>query len=108
MPIGWAPQSGDTHRSPSRGKALYGGDRIAFERSRRPAVHPDWHVSDQGDPVELAVEFRIENIPGSQVRGRAVVPERDTARGPAEAHRELGPHDVLPQELEHDLALASR
>ena len=40
--------------------------------------------------------------------GGAVIPERHTARRPAKTHGEFGPHHVLPQKLQHDLALAWR
>ena len=35
------------------------------------------------------------------MRGRPVVPERDVARIPFEAHRVFGAHNMLPQDLQY-------
>src|SRR5499426_875574 len=81
-------------------------DRLPFDRDRGATVHPHGHVAHERYPVELAIEVRIEDVGRRQVRRRPVVPHRDVACLPLEPYRVLGAHDMLPEQIEHHLALA--
>ena len=73
-------------------------------RRRRPAVDTHERLSDQRDPVQLAIEIGLEDVGRRQVRGRAVVPERDVAGIPLETDRVFRPRHVLPDQFEQLLA----
>src|SRR5215469_766382 len=69
---------------------------------------PTSGLPNQCHPVELAVEIGFENVGGREVHRRAIVPKRDVALVPLEAHGVFGTRDVLPKDLEDFLALARR
>src|SRR4051812_43626223 len=79
-------------------------DRHPLDGRRRPAVDTDERLSDQRDPVQLAIEIGLEDVGRRQVRGRAVVPERDVAGIPLETDRVFRPRYVLPDQFEQLLA----
>src|SRR3954465_3630783 len=74
----------------------------------RAARRLDQRLADQRDAVELAVEVGSKDVGRREMRGRAIVPERDVAFVPLEAHRVFRAGDMLPQHFEELVAFARR
>ena len=83
-------------------------DWLAGQPGRRPTVNTHKGFAGKRDAVELALEFGGKDVFGPQMRRGTVVPEGHASRLPLETDGKLGPHSVLPQDLQKRLALTRR
>ena len=75
-------------------------EELAPELDRLESVGPDRDVARDRDPLDPAVEVARREVDRTEMRGRPVVPEREAVGLPPEPHRELGPGDLVEQQIE--------
>src|SRR3954451_22094255 len=83
-----------------------GQDRQSLDRPGGLAIDPDKRLTDEGNAIELTVELGLEDVPRRQMYRRAIVPERNIALVPLEAHGIFRAGDVFPEDFENFLAFA--
>jgi hypothetical protein len=76
-----------------------GLDRLTLDGSGGTAIDTDGHIAAQRDAIELTIEIKTEDVARGEVGSRAIVPEGDATRLPAEAHGVFRPGDVLEQQF---------
>ena len=76
-----------------------GLDRLTFDGGGGTAIDTDGHIAAQCDAIELTIEIKTEDVARGEVGSRAIVPEGDATRLPAEAHGVFRPGNVLEQQF---------